>query len=421
MLNKTMPFIKTVLICILCLNIASAQELPKLRINPEQAYGGGVSEYFSSVEFIPLETKKECLFGDINLLITGKNDYFIYDDDTKKIFIFSHSGKYKTYIYENWFKNRLSLSYLQDEDLIVVSGRKINGKGQRELMKEYFTSSGKKMDKSSLPPKVLSNKDLMPIGGGFSIDNKGCTIMNKQPKDSIFHLIDVYKNDVYYKSLMPYNQKDNLCLCRGDQLGYLWNNVVKDGSLYAATAFENIVYKITADSAVKQFQFQLPAPMMVPQNITKATKLSAIDSAWNNPKGWVSQSMIWHFSHIFYHQNKLFFKTEPLIYSSGSGSQTFQQRNFIYDTVSGRLVSIERLKPDALCNFLPFFNNVNLSLNGLQYDNKYFYTHVSSLDMFSAYATNKNRNPQYPPAIQNYFQTQNRKSNPVIVRMKLKD
>lgn len=48
---------------------AYAQQVRKLRIDPKQAYGGHVSEYCEDVEYIPLETTKESLFGNINSLI----------------------------------------------------------------------------------------------------------------------------------------------------------------------------------------------------------------------------------------------------------------------------------------------------------------------------------------------------------------
>ena len=40
----------------------SAQEVEKLRIDPSQAYGGKVSEYFEQLNYIPLETTKESLY-----------------------------------------------------------------------------------------------------------------------------------------------------------------------------------------------------------------------------------------------------------------------------------------------------------------------------------------------------------------------
>ncbi|MEO8399854.1 MAG: hypothetical protein ABI550_08590, partial [Ignavibacteriaceae bacterium] len=42
-----------------------AQNVPKLRIDPAQAYGGSLASVFSSIEYIPLETTKESLFGDV--------------------------------------------------------------------------------------------------------------------------------------------------------------------------------------------------------------------------------------------------------------------------------------------------------------------------------------------------------------------
>lgn len=50
----------------------------------------------------------------------------------------------------------------------------------------------------------------------------------------------------------------------------------------------------------------------------------------------------------------------------------------------------------------------------------YYYTTLSSLAMFTEMKNTKSRNPHYTPTLEEYFKTQSRKSNPVILRMKIK-
>jgi len=61
-------------------SVAKAQSPQKIRIIPKQAYGGPVSEYFNKIEYIPLETSKESLFGDINNLTITDDSYIISDN-----------------------------------------------------------------------------------------------------------------------------------------------------------------------------------------------------------------------------------------------------------------------------------------------------------------------------------------------------
>ena len=65
---------------ILFTSAAKAQSPQKIRIVPKQAYGGPVSEYFNKIEYIPLETSKESLFGDINNLTITDDSYIISDN-----------------------------------------------------------------------------------------------------------------------------------------------------------------------------------------------------------------------------------------------------------------------------------------------------------------------------------------------------
>jgi hypothetical protein len=73
---------------------AFSQELPKLKINLEQAFGGAFSDYLDSIEYIPLETSKTSLFGNISQLLITDSSFVISDEDTKSILFFSLSGKF---------------------------------------------------------------------------------------------------------------------------------------------------------------------------------------------------------------------------------------------------------------------------------------------------------------------------------------
>lgn len=103
-------------------------------------------------------------------------------------------------------------------------------------------------------------------------------------------------------------------------------------------------------------------------------------------------------------------------------SVSTQQYNFIYDTLSTKLISMERLVPDVHNYFLPILGNGSMIVfDGLYFHKGAYYTPISSLEMFAANVSTKSKNPQYPEVLKQYFKTQTRKSNPVIVRMKLKE
>lgn len=57
-----------------------------------------VSEYASSIEYIPLETTDDCLIGDEFSLIVASQDIFVHHFLEKKIYRFDKSGKFLNFI-----------------------------------------------------------------------------------------------------------------------------------------------------------------------------------------------------------------------------------------------------------------------------------------------------------------------------------
>ena len=53
-----------------------------------------VSEYASSIEYIPLETTEDCLIGDDFSLIVASKDIFVHSFKNQKIYRFDRNGKY---------------------------------------------------------------------------------------------------------------------------------------------------------------------------------------------------------------------------------------------------------------------------------------------------------------------------------------
>ncbi|PZP39718.1 MAG: hypothetical protein DI598_19775, partial [Pseudopedobacter saltans] len=72
----------------------SAQNVQTLRIDPESAVGGNVTDFFDSVTYIPLETTKDVLIGDMQHLQVSKNYIYFSSRDSKCIYVFDKSGKF---------------------------------------------------------------------------------------------------------------------------------------------------------------------------------------------------------------------------------------------------------------------------------------------------------------------------------------
>ena len=71
-----------VIITILLFFTVQSQPIQKLRIDPAQAYGGTVSEYFSEVEYIsPQSTREVCLIQLFNSSFSDSG----FEDEAERV------------------------------------------------------------------------------------------------------------------------------------------------------------------------------------------------------------------------------------------------------------------------------------------------------------------------------------------------
>jgi hypothetical protein len=398
----------------ICLN-APAQEVQKIRIDPTQAYGGSVSEYFNSVEYIPLETTKESLFGDINSIIITDSSYVIYDLDTKSVFFFSLNGKF---ICKRKYSNDI-IPYLVYQRM----GKKVLVSSYDEIKMQWiieeYTQTGFK--KAQTINKDLDDKWLnaTPLGtDGSYLSVNGCYFTG-QPVDSTHFLLSVYNKEGFYKSFFAYNQKENQIVCQLTA-GYPSITIATDDPslAYVSLPADYAIYEVTKDTAIKLYQLLFPKERTFPKTIIASDASQNIESEINRIKQ--SDKIITKISNIFFSKDNLFFKLDGLTYRFAS-EHSDDVYNFFYNLKSGRLSAFERITPDSTNYYLPLWGNREITTKGLYYSNSFFYASISSLAMFAAYEKNKSKNPQYPPVLQQYFKTQNRKSNLVIVKMKLRE
>lgn len=393
-----------------------AQEVPKLRIDPSKSFGGSISDYFNNVEYIPLETTKESLFGDITDMIVTDSSIVIYDMDINSILFFALNGKYITKI--NGSANRYpTISYDQVNKHIIIA--EYNTIIQRAETHDY-SLTGKALDAKDITIEHLTLAKMVRLSDDYYAVPKHCWLpVGEKAKDSIYTLLDIYKGNTLYKSLFPINQKESpVFFALGGDLRLSYSN--DKGILYISTPLDNFLYKVSKDTAIKLYQFIFPADRVLSKSIIDSKDERFLDSVRfrlvNNSQ------IIKGVSNIYFNKNLLFFKINQNRYISYLSSDKNNQYNFIYNMESGKLSSFERISPDAMTNYLPILDYGNkAAIYGIIFTNGSFYSNISSLQMFAAKEASKSKNPQYPPVLQEYFKTQSRKSNPVIVRMNLKE
>ena len=402
---------------VIVFNFCFSQDIPKIRISPKQVYGGFVSEYFSDVEYIPLETTKESLFGDIHQFIKTDSSMVILDNDTRSVLFFSLKGFFLKKIKTKEGFHPIVL-YNNSKNKTIIIGF-INSVETAKVIE--FTSTGEYVREMSFSQKLFRDLNLVNFEDNIKLEFNSFKKDGLKQNDSIVHFINVFKNDSLYKQLLPYRLHDKMGFFKiGGQL--ITDNLQKTNAnvYYAATNYENIIYKISQDTVTAVFQIIFPRENAVDPIFLSSKKEQFIDSMVTNNL-YKGKDLVYSISDIHFFNKKMFFRTQSTGYAGYYSPDGMAQRNFIYDFNLNKTFSLERITPDKYSYYLPIINQEKTTNHGVSLLDNIIYTSLPSLQLFAAYEKNKSKKPQYPPVLQQYFKTQNRKSNPVIVRMKLKD
>ncbi len=382
-------------------SIPDSSKMVTLRIDPANARGGSVSDVFSEVEFIPLETTKESLFGKIDRLEVVDDNFVFFDRDTKAVYVFAKNGKFRTKIDESKTHsknfNSFKLAKLSNEDCIQI---KTN---ENQL---YFTLAGVLL-------KTVPNGKSITVDDPKTFFTTHTNYVATGVRDTIdatkpLYEIVTYKNGniigQYFKVPPP---KIGTYSFFRTYTG-VFDSGIKD-QLYFLRPKDYNVYLATANKVSIAYRFVFPLANTLPKDFD-------INPKYDDAVRWLTDNaaVIYGIGNTFLLDNLFFFKAE-----SRNG-----RNNFVYYLKEKSLISIEDLQPDTTSQFLPisglgtdnFFKSVGL--NTLVAGN--FYTSTSSLVMFSVYEQQGITKHKLDPRLTKYFAEQNRKSNPVIIRLKPK-
>lgn len=393
---------------------AKAQEVPKLRINPAQAYGGVVSDYFDEVNYIPLQTTRESLFGAIADLIITDSSFVVSDRDTHAVLFFNKDGSYITKV-EYRDDEYPNVSYEASTNRIIIY---VYDRQNKKTIIQYYNKSGAKLDNHLNIESSELNRGMRSLGEGFYLKAKICFLPpGKAPADTVAYSISIYKNDSLYKSFFPFIPSQIPCKCA---LGY-WPKITpseQDSVVYITFQYGDAIYRVSRDTAQKIYTYVFPFNRVLAKKYIESTDMAVIDSLRNNI--YKSENLITGISNIYFQNDLILFKIDQRGYIIRQGTRATRQYNLIYNLKTGKLVSLERITPDEKSYFLPLIGGNNISVKGLIHHDNYFYGYIPSLYLFAAQENTKDKLPQYPPTLKKYFKTEDRKSNPVIVEMKLK-
>jgi hypothetical protein len=375
-----------------------------LHIDPSNASGGNVADVFEKLNYIPLETTPESLFGRISQLEIVDNYYIILDESTGCIVIFNKDGKYHAKIkckgkstpykfYVNRWTKQIVYSNDYYSTLIYCDfdGKQI--KTEDEMVKDNNPMSFK-----FIGPTKLVSRDMYRDNDATSKDFKPYTRSLLQYQDGK----KIYAMAFNYTEAKGKKESTH----KGDQLSYFGS----DTTLFYSEYFNYRVNTITPNTITRTYQFVFPLSMTLPSDFnTNAAYDVGLNDYLNSHK-----ELIYCINNFYKGGNNLLFEASNRDYNS-------KNRSLIYNLKSGTLVSFEHITPDDMSFFLPIYGG-DFDNQGIQaFDGEYAYTSIPSITMFKANDDNKDKKVKYNPVLADYFSKGTKRDNPVIVQFKVKD
>jgi hypothetical protein len=390
--------------------MVDSSQVTTLRVDPGNAKGLKVSQVFEEITYIPLETTRESLFGDIDKLVVGKENFIIYDKDTQAILIFAKDGKFQAKIavgniVDEENKTPNAKSRFKKFDLIenVDSPSIIRVKSSKYSYE--YDLKGKEVRRITLTDKNFN--DRFELGNGI---HATVNYYTKSGAESNYYELALLKEKEVIGKYFPF-AKD----WEKDGAVYTINHSnlyprVDSTAAFFVRAGDYSVYGITNTGLSKNFRFVFPAGNSIPRDfysnpIFKGKSVEYFDT---------NRDKIYSIGYPYQIGNGLFFKLATRGGLNGNDS-------FLYNLKTMELFSINHLQPDKTSSYLPltdegigteFANN-----NFHTFDGKYLYTYFSSLTMFRFKELNKGKKIDYNAVIRKYFKSGDKKGNPVILQL----
>jgi hypothetical protein len=383
-----------------------SSKMVTLRIDPSTAVGAPVSQIFEEVEFIPLETTKESLFGSISQLEILDNKYVLFDYDTKAVLIFSLKGKYINKISANKLpvgagneKNEPYGFHLQ----------KLDGKSYISIYTHngelYFDSNGTFVKKKEKNRKDIFDRFEVGTEGNYYRES-----YQKNDQDSIGYELALFNKDTILGLFLQFstNYGNDQFMSAGDRSTYNANTK----ELFYVHYYNYNIYKGTPEGLSLAYKLIFPFANTLPKDFL-------VNPIYKNKR----YDYFRDHNKIIYGLGNVLKIGDMLVFKIGQWGG-IDKTILSYNLKTGELLSLNDLEPDAKTSFLPItdggvgydFKNMGFILN----KDGYLYTSYSSLAMSKFKELSTNKKPVYNEVLETYFKTQSPKNNPVIIKLKPK-
>ncbi|TWI81194.1 6-bladed beta-propeller protein [Lacibacter cauensis] len=392
--------------------LSIAQPAQTLYFDPASAIGAPVSRLFESVTYIPLETTRQSLFGQISHLVVTAQYFIVFDYDTQALYFFDKNGKFvKKYKDDKY--TIAALYWMQKENALYILQAKsyrLTDQERDELLHTPFTKSTSKYGRAVLYNLNNIEKEQISEMPDFGIFMANPTLLApgqwayssvisySDAKDTVDFELKISNGQKITKAYFPYTKRRSTFL--SDPANIEFFAASQSNTLLFTRPYYNSVYQLTPDSVTVLYNFVLPFENTVPKTFfTKefSSRNELRDYKQNNP------AYAWRINGLIPFHNLLFFSLD---YQK-------RDRRFIFDKSTNRFYNVNKISADSTNAYLPVMGW------GIQYyDTTALYSSISSDAMFRSRDAEKHRNPVYSELLTNYFDKSKSTSNPVIIILK---
>lgn len=368
-----------------------------IRIDPTLAKGGITSDIFKKVNFIPLETTNESLFGQISKLETTEKFFIIHDVETNAILFFHKDGKFfkKLKLEKNKYFGDFSVNEF-DGTISILSSDKLL----------IYSLDGTKKDEF---PRFLDAERLFSFRNNRYAYNIG--------RSTAFSSMDTVKHDVVIaekkkiiKDLFPYNALNSK---------YDYNTPTHvfsnqgDGTCWFSFPYKYEVNHLNYDGITETIKFVFPLEFSLPLNFDTDITFR------NNRKSYIfspedeNTKKFKLISPFYKFDDKIIFHLENI-----SGHWGAINNNLIYDLKSNELISLNSVAGDSLSYEIPILNP-KFSQKIHSFKNQILYTSIPSYIFLQLIEKNSKNGIQYKQ-LNDVILKNNSKSNVILIESLIK-
>ncbi len=393
--------------------IAAGQAPQTLYFDPSSTIGAPVSRVFESVTYIPLQTTKQSLFGQISRLIVTHEYFIVFDYDTQGLYFFDKSGKFiKKYKDDKY--TIANMQFIEKENALYLLQINKNfrptDQERDELARNPVSKSSTKYGRSVLYAlNDVIDEQITEIQGFYIYMTNpfylasskwaySSVLEDKNAKDSTDYELKISDGSKILNAYFPYAKRNSAYLSAPGNIEFFKSGMAN--TTLFTRPYNYSIYKLAGDSINILYNFVLPFENTVPKTFfTKefGSRNELQDFKQANP------SYVWRINGLVPFNNYLFFSLD------------YQKRDrvFLFDKNGTRFYNVNRISPDSTNAFLPVMGW------GVQYyDKTAVYSSISSSAMFQSRDAEKHKNPVYTALLKSYFEKSKSTSNPVIIILK---